>query len=207
MFRSKKIAILVAGGVAALALGSFAFAAIPDGGVIHACYSTSTGAVRVTDTATNMPKGCSSKETALDWNQQGPKGDRGPSNAYAAHGWATLTPNTSTIVATRTVPPGTYAVSGKVVLKASGANVSLTTVHCALGAGTGNNASSDHSYGTVWSDGSGNDIETTLPLENDNSANWLANGGSVTLKCTSPRTVDAFDAMITAIQVETLDLQ
>lgn len=128
MFRSKKTAVLVAGAVAALALGSFAFAAIPDGGgVIHACYSTSTGAVRVTDTATNVPKGCSSKETALDWNQQGPKGDRGPSNAYAADGGATLTPNTSTIVATRTIPPGTYAVSGKVVLKASGANVPLTS--------------------------------------------------------------------------------
>ena len=208
MFRSKKIAILVAGGVAALALGSFAFAAIPDGGgVIHACYSTSTGAVRVTDTATNMPKGCSSKETALDWNQQGLKGDRGPSNAYAAHGSATLTPNTSTIVATRTVPPGTYAVSGKVVLKASGANVPLTTVKCTLIANGNNGGSGDYAYGTVWSDGSGNDIETTLPLENDNTANWLANGGSVTLKCMSPRTVDAFDAMITAIQVETLDLQ
>ena len=208
MFRSKKIAVLVAGAVAALALGSFAFAAIPDGGgVIHACYSTSTGAVRVTDTATNAPKGCSSKETALDWNQQGPKGDRGPSNAFAADGSATLTPNTSTIVATRTVPPGTYAVSGKVVLKATGANVPLTTVVCSLSAGTNNGSSADYAYGTVWSDGSGNDIETTLPLENDNTANWLANGGSVTLRCTSPRTVDAFGAKITAIQVETLDLQ
>jgi len=208
MFRSKKISVLVVGAVAALALGSFAFAAIPDGGgVIHACYSTSTGAVRVTDTDTNLPKGCSSKETALNWNQQGPKGDRGPSNAYAAHGSATLTPNTWTIVATRTVPAGVYAVSGKVVLKASGANVPLTTVHCSLDAGTNNGASSDEAYGTVWSDGSGNDIETTLPLENDNAAGWLANGGSLTLSCTSPRTVVAFKATITAIQVESLDYQ
>ena len=87
MFRSKKIAVLVAGAVAALALGSFAFAAIPDGGgVIHGCYKNDTGAMRVTDSDTNLPKGCNSKETALNWNQQGPKGDRGPSNAYASHG-------------------------------------------------------------------------------------------------------------------------
>jgi hypothetical protein len=208
MFHSKKIAVLVAGAVAALALGSFAFAAIPDGGgVIHACYSTSTGAVRVTDTATNLPKGCNSKETALDWNQQGLKGDRGPSNAYATDGSATLTPNTLTIVATRTVPPGVYAVSGKVVLKASGANVPLTTVGCSLGAVTNFGSSADHAYGTVWSDGSGNVIETTLPLENDNTGPWLSNGGSVTLSCESPHTVDAFDATITAIQVATLDNQ
>ena len=206
MFRSKKIAVLIAGVPAALALGSFAFAAIPGGGgVIHGCYSTTSGAVRVTDTDTNLPKGCSSKETALDWNQQGPKGDRGPSNAYAAAGSATLTPNTSTIVATRTVPAGVYAVSGKVVLKASGANVLLTTVKCVLIASGNNGGSGDYAYGTVWSDGSGNDIETTLPLENDNTGPWLSNGGSVTLSCTSPRTVVAFDAQITAIQVESLD--
>ena len=207
MFRSKKIAVLVAGAVGVLALGSFAFAAIPDGGVIHACYSTSTGAVRVTDTATNMPKGCSSKETALDWNQQGPKGDRGPSNAYAAHGSATLTPNTSTIVATRTVPPGTYAVSGKVVLKASGANVPLTTVACSLGTSGGNSGTADYAYGTVWSDASGNGIDTTLPLENDNTSQTLVHGGSVSLRCTSPHAVEAFGAQITAIQVESLDNQ
>ena len=83
MFRSKKLAFVAAGAVAALALGSFAFAAIPDGGgVIHACYKKDTGVLRVTDTATNVPKGCTTKETALDWNQQG------PSNAFALD-WGT----------------------------------------------------------------------------------------------------------------------
>src|SRR5438045_9461211 len=84
MFRSKKIAVLAAGAVAALALGSFAFAAIPDGnGVIHACFNKSSGAVRVTDTATNLPQGCPSKKAALTWNKQGPKGARAPTKHYA----------------------------------------------------------------------------------------------------------------------------
>ena len=153
MFRSKKIAVLVAGAVAALALGSFAFAAIPDGGgVIHGCYNTTSGAMRVTDSDTSLPKGCSSKETALNWNQQGPKGDRGPSNAYWTEGNETLAPNTWTVVATRTVPPGLYVVSGKLSLKASGLNVPLTTVVCGLNTTGGSGGTSDYAYGSVSSD-------------------------------------------------------
>ena len=208
MFRSKKIAVTIAGAVAALALGTFAFAAIPGGGgVIHGCYSTTSGAVRVTDTDTNLPKGCSSKETALDWNQQGPKGDRGPSNAYYTHGAATLTPNTWTTVATRTVPPGLYVVSGKLTLKAIGLNVPLTTVLCGLNTSGANGGTSDYAYGTVWSDASGAGMLTTLPLENDNTNSTLVNGGTVTVKCLSPHAVNAADAVITAIQVESIDFQ
>ena len=78
MFRSKKLVILVAGAAAALAVGSFAFAAVPDGnGDIHACYNKDSGALRVTDTATNKPKACTDKEQPLDWSQ------RGGGDAYA----------------------------------------------------------------------------------------------------------------------------
>ena len=71
--------MLVAGAVAALAVGSIAVAAIPDGnGVIHGCYDKTSGLVRVTDSATGKPKGCSSSESGLTWNQQGPQGPLGP---------------------------------------------------------------------------------------------------------------------------------
>ena len=44
--------------LAALALGSYAWAAIPDGtGTIHACYAKGSGALRVTNPETNQPKG------------------------------------------------------------------------------------------------------------------------------------------------------
>jgi hypothetical protein len=79
MFRSKKIAVLVASAVAALALGSLAFAAIPDaGGVIHSCYkkiAPNQGTLRLIDTAKS--DACTNNETSLNWNQQGPKGDIG----------------------------------------------------------------------------------------------------------------------------------
>jgi hypothetical protein len=84
---SKFKLIAIAGAFVAVAAGSAAFAAIPDGnGVIHACYDKQSGQARIYDSQTNLPKGCGPKETALSWNQkgaqgipgpQGPKGDKG----------------------------------------------------------------------------------------------------------------------------------
>jgi hypothetical protein len=61
----------------ALALGAgIAAASIPDGGgVIHGCYRTQTGGLRVIDTGAGDR--CRAGENALAWNQQGPKGDQG----------------------------------------------------------------------------------------------------------------------------------
>ena len=75
----KKLTLMVAGALGALAIGSVAFAAIPDsGGVINGCYDKQSGKLRVTDTQTNKPKACGSDETPLSWNQQGPQGESGP---------------------------------------------------------------------------------------------------------------------------------
>jgi hypothetical protein len=67
--------IVTAIGVAvllALAAG-IAYAAIPDGqGVIHACYKTNKGDVRVIDSGP-----CAAGEAALAWNQTGPPGPQG----------------------------------------------------------------------------------------------------------------------------------
>jgi hypothetical protein len=70
-----KLALFFAA-LAALSLGSFAWAAIPDGtGTIHACYDKATGALRVTDPELNKPKTCTAKETALDWYKGSPEAD------------------------------------------------------------------------------------------------------------------------------------
>jgi hypothetical protein len=64
--------------VLACALGATAVvkASIPDGGgVIHGCYKTNQGTLRVIDTA--LGQTCSNGETALNWSQTGPAGPQG----------------------------------------------------------------------------------------------------------------------------------
>jgi hypothetical protein len=56
-------------------------ASIPDvQGVIHACYLKSGGTVNVIDNSTSS---CTSKQTALNWNQKGITGARGPTGRGA----------------------------------------------------------------------------------------------------------------------------
>src|SRR5919205_1210267 len=76
------VALLAA--FAALVIGgSVAYATIPNNGVINACYSRSGGALRVIDATTGT---CSSKETSLAWNVQGPPGPQGPQGPQGAQG-------------------------------------------------------------------------------------------------------------------------
>jgi Collagen triple helix repeat (20 copies) len=89
-----------------------AFAAIPDsGGVIHACYSVSNGALRVVDGTS-----CKSSETALSWNQQGttgPTGPQGPAGPTGATGPAGPTgPKGDTGDAGPTGPAGATGPTG-----------------------------------------------------------------------------------------------
>jgi hypothetical protein len=69
--------------VAALALAAgVAYATIPDGqGVIHACYRTNKGDVRVIDSGS-----CAAGEAALSWNQTGPQGPAGPAGPQGLQG-------------------------------------------------------------------------------------------------------------------------
>ena len=202
MFRSKKLAIVAAGAVAALALGSFAFAAIPDGGgVIHACYNKGTGAVRVTDTVTNLPKGCTVKETALDWNQQG-----GTSKAFTASaGYVELPANTSTEVVSRTLPPGTYVISAKTYVMAHGLNIPTAIINCWLDAAGANASSNDYAYGNVSSNGIGPVLVATLALQNNNTWMLEANGGTVSVACHPSQPIEARLTKITALQVDSID--
>jgi hypothetical protein len=79
----------VAGGV---------YASIPDAGVIHGCYKTNSGSLRVINGG-----GCSASETPLDWSQtgpagapgpMGPTGPRGPSDLWEARGGIVALPQT-----------------------------------------------------------------------------------------------------------------
>jgi len=72
MPRKALIAIVA---VAALTVaGRIAYAAIPDaGGVIHACYKTGNGQLRISDSGD-----CGPSEAPLAWNQTGPAGAPGP---------------------------------------------------------------------------------------------------------------------------------
>jgi hypothetical protein len=62
--------------VGALAMGGIAWADIPDSGVIHGCYKTVGGSLRVIDVSSG--DGCKLGETSLSWNQSGPTGAQGP---------------------------------------------------------------------------------------------------------------------------------
>jgi hypothetical protein len=58
---------------------AIATGAIPGSdGTITACYANSTGRLRVIDTGATPPEHCSSKESQVSWNQQGPAGPPGP---------------------------------------------------------------------------------------------------------------------------------
>src|SRR5436190_11557664 len=85
--RRGRLSVLIAVGVG-LAAGGIAYASIPDGtGVIHGCYKTTGGSLRVIDTS--VGGNCNSSETPLSWSQTGPKGAtgaRGPTGAAGTNG-------------------------------------------------------------------------------------------------------------------------
>src|SRR5438876_5169667 len=116
--RARWIVVL---GVAAAAGAGVSYAAIPAGnGVINGCFNKNSGALRVTDPQTNQPAGCSTKETALAWNQQGlpgPKGDPGPSEGWVSGAYAKMVPTGGGNVgfgAAAGLPTGKYVLSGMV---------------------------------------------------------------------------------------------
>lgn len=80
--RFPSTAVLTAGLV--LLSASAAFASIPDaGGVIHGCYDSVNGQLRVIDDSTQT---CRQAETAIQWSQTGPRGPQGPIGATGPQG-------------------------------------------------------------------------------------------------------------------------
>jgi len=75
-----------AGLVAMLVIGAgVAYASIPDQSeIIHGCYKTIDGKLRVIDTGAG--DSCGPSETAIDWNQKGPQGPTGPQGPQGVPG-------------------------------------------------------------------------------------------------------------------------
>ncbi len=74
--------------VAALALGSVAYAIPNAAGIIEGCFETEHGRLRVIDPASpekNM-QSCTKDELAIQWNQTGPQGAKGDTGATGAQG-------------------------------------------------------------------------------------------------------------------------
>src|SRR3954453_17230655 len=121
MTAPKKLTIALAGALAALALGSIAWGAIPDdGALIHGCYRKDTGAGRVYDSAAAAPKVCTIKEAPLDWSQQGPSQAYSDSSALVSMVSDTSWPGSH--IASRTLPAGSYVFIANTVARPFGLN-------------------------------------------------------------------------------------
>src|SRR5919106_118027 len=106
------------------AVGGYAYASIPGGdGVIDGCYGKITGNLRVIDA--DAGGACLANERPLSWNQVGPQGPPGPSDAYAAAQSQDIefdftTGKTEAEVVTRELPAGLYALTARGALNYNG---------------------------------------------------------------------------------------
>jgi hypothetical protein len=104
---SRRAGISTLAVVGVLAAAGVAYAAIPGpDGVINACYNTGSnpsGQLRVIDPATGAK--CSKNEYALNFNQQGPKGDQGDVGPQGAKGDTGATGPTGATGATGPIGP------------------------------------------------------------------------------------------------------
>jgi|ERR1700675_3683538 len=130
---------MISSGLLVLA-GTVAFASIPDSsGVIHGCFETQQGQLRVIDPATQH---CLPSETAISWNNIGPQGPAGlagppgpPGSGGGSNGFVTgvrsgtltLTPSA---VLTLTLPAGSYILSASVFVSNSNSGTVGAPILC-----------------------------------------------------------------------------
>lgn len=147
---SKRAAAAVV--VLALASGGVAYATIPDSsGVIHGCYTKRGGVLSVVDLSAGQT--CSSFQTPIAWNQQGPQGDPGPqgskgdpgpsgpqgpqgdpgpSDAYSARQGSIALTDSRAVVLARDVPQGSYVVTARVEVFTGANTTGPRFVSCTL---------------------------------------------------------------------------
>lgn len=179
--------------LAAGAAGGIAYASIPDpAGVIHGCYQKSNGSLRVIDTQAGGT--CGSAENPLNWNQTGPAGPRGPSDAYLAADGGKPISLTGTTLVSLTLPAGNYTLIAKTgVYSLTNADI----VDCLLQAGT---STLDEDEVRVDGLSTTNDDNEFIDLIGVVS---LAATGTVSVVCTSSSSASE-NTQLLATQVATL---
>ena len=111
MTTRSKLVLAVATAVVAVIAGSIGYAYASPPATIHACYDRASGKLRFTNPATNVPKGCTSKEAAVDWDELGIAGQGGPQvlrarqASRASPGLPISPPSRSSGASTRRSPP------------------------------------------------------------------------------------------------------
>jgi hypothetical protein len=109
--RGSRVLLALAVGGAVFGIATAVQADIPDGGVIHACYSKTTLALHVIDS--DLGQHCNAAtEKALDWNARGVTGPTGPVAVTMVLGSSTTVPAGGIDGETATCPSGFVAISG-----------------------------------------------------------------------------------------------
>jgi hypothetical protein len=141
--------------------------------VISACYSKTTGALRVIDK--DKGQKCTTRtETPLSWSQKGPTGSAGPPGPSIAYnfdgtGGIGLPSDTYTTVVQGTLPSGNYAITATLTINSV---YSQTDVYCNLYA----NATAIYNS-LVTVDAGHNTTDTLIGTAS------LPTGGSVAVQC------------------------
>jgi hypothetical protein len=200
--------------VGALAIGGIAWADIPDSGVVHGCYKTVTGVLRVIDTSAG--DSCTPGETPLSWNQAGPTGvtgSSGPTGATGPTGTAGPSiferalgggdvPNDPGTIGSLPLPPGKYLITAKLDVAPSAVGTNTDDwwqVQCTLVAGNDTDfaAEADDTSDFHFS------REGTMSMM---VTHEFSNGGSADVICddrgdqSGPSDADFFSLVIAAIQ-------
>lgn len=207
----KLIAVFVL--AAAVAAGSAAFAAIPGAnGVIAGCYDRQSGQLRVTDAQTNAPKGCTTKESPLAWNQQGPPGPKGVSHAEYETTSKTITATTNSypgaVVVEKALGPGTYMVTADLEVNGYGEIVPLEVVRCALNTfytvpNSGSGGAADYGKATVWADATGDLLAGSIALS-ERLTVPAGGTGKAWITCWAPHPARADNVDLWALQLDSI---
>jgi hypothetical protein len=201
--RRPSAALIVAMLALVVALGGVAIASIPSSdGTIHGCYN-GQGQLRVIDTESGAS--CVPGETALNWNQTGPAGPPGPSQAFEGFRdvGKELRPIDRNLVSLGGIPPGDYVLSAKMWVRSVADHSRY--VNCFLRAG----GQFDHSSTRLETNG---DNATRGVLAFDLATRFTARSNRVFLTCaaTGERPpgetthVFPYDIKIIAIRVDSI---
>jgi hypothetical protein len=120
------------------------------GDVFYGCSKDSKSKVRASSIRVNMTPVCRSTETLRTWNETGPQGPAGPSDAFATYGDETplLSGGTFLSLAQLSLGAGSYVITGKASL--SNGNAAITAIpYCAIVVGTGPSGLNDQTISTI----------------------------------------------------------